>query len=97
MPEGMFCCTEKLRNIPVAQSQRAVGSPWLLTPTPELILGTPSVGFEGGGVGATCGWGGWVVGRLDSGVGIGVEGKGGLDKGEEGGRSVYQTEGDWRV
>lgn len=97
MPEGIFCCTEKLRNIPVAQSQRVVGSPWLLTPMPELNLGTPSVGFEGGGLGATCGWGGWVVGRLGSGVGIGVEGKRGLNKGEEGSRSVYQTEGDWRA
>lgn len=97
MPEGIFCCTEKLRNIPVAQSQRVVGSPWLLTPKAELILGITSVGSEGGGLGAICGWGGWMVEGLDLGAGIGVEGKGDLDKGKEGSRRLCRSEGEWRA
>lgn len=96
MPEWIFCYTEKLRNIPVAQSRGGVG-PWLLTPKPELILGTTSVGFEGGGLGAICGWGGWMVEGLDLGAGIGVEGKGDLDKGEEGSRRLCRSEGEWRA
>lgn len=69
---------------------------WLLTPKPELILGTPSVGFEGG-LGTTCGWGRWVVEGLDLGADIEMEGKGDLDKGVEGSRSLCQSEGDWRA
>lgn len=43
-------------------SKRVVGSPWLWTAKPELFLGTPAVGFGGGGSGATCGWCRWAGG-----------------------------------
>lgn len=58
------------------------------------LPGYHTVGFEGGGLGATSGWHGWVVGGLDLGAGNGVEGNGGLDKGEEVSRSLCRGEGD---